>query len=233
MRTIGLGVFALVMAIAASGTLSTHDAAPASAQSGEAVVSVKTAATSVKKGDLRVPFDVSIENVTNIGSFQFDLTYDAGVFELTDAERDAEKGDFLGSSGRPVVCNPPIIDSGAGVTRFTCVTLGPTPKGANGSGKLATIYLHAKGSGSTDISLNRTQLTAVGDPNADPTSPGAAPSIPLTTQNTSVSVAGGGGGLNWLIWGPVIAIIVIVVIGGGGFAAMRMREGRNAAATAL
>jgi hypothetical protein len=187
-------------------------------------VKVTPPTTEIKKGDKRVPFDISVENVTNLASFQFDLTYNASVFELLDAEHDAEKGDFIGSTGRPVVCNPPVIDTGAGVTRFTCVTLAPTPKGADGSGKLATIYLHAKGSGSTDVVLRSLKLNQVGDPSAPVTSPAAAPEIPTRAENATVTVTGGGGGLNWAIWGPVIAVVVLVLVG-GGFAAMRMRGG--------
>jgi hypothetical protein len=229
MRSIRIGALVLLAAVTVAGALVTHGPrSRASAQSGDAIVRVTGPTIPIKKGDVRVPFEVTIENVTNLGSFQFELTYAAGVFELVDPEHDAEKGDFLGSSGRPVVCNPPISDTGAGVARFTCVTLGPTPKGANGSGKVATIYLHAKGSGSTEVTLNRVKITGVGDPAAPPASPEALPILPFKVENTSVSVAGGGG-MNWLIWGPVI-VIAIVAVAGGGFAIMRMRAAKAAGA---
>jgi hypothetical protein len=223
MRRIRIGALALLAVVAVAGALITHEPGfRASAQSSDAIVRVTGPQTPIKKGDTRVPFEVTVENVKNLGSFQFELTYAAGVFELVDPEHDAEKGDFLGSNGRPVVCNPPISDTGAGVARFTCVTLGPTPKGVDGSGKIATMYLRAKGSGSTEVILNRVKLVGVGDPAAPPTSPEALPIIPFTVENTSVSVAGGGGGMNWLIWGPVI-VVAIVAVAGGGFAIIRMR----------
>lgn len=223
MRTIRIGALLLFAALVATGAFVSARAPAASAQSGGTVIRVTGPTTAVKKGQLRVPFDVNVDNVTNLGSFTFDLTYDASVFQLVDADHDAEKGDFLGSSGRPVVCNPPIIDAGAGVTRFTCVTLGATPKGADGSGKLATIYLQATGAGSTDITLNRAKLYEVGDASAAPTDPNALPPITFTTQNTTISVSGSNGGMNWLIWGPIIGV-AIVVVAGGAFGALRMRR---------
>lgn len=195
----------------------------AAAQSGDAVLRVTGPTSSVNKGDERVPFDITVDNVKNLGAFQFDLTYDADVFELTDAEHDAEKGDFLGSSGRPVVCNPPVIDTGAGVARFTCITLGSSPAGADGSGKLATIYLHAKGSGSTDIELKSAKLVEPANPALDPVDAAALPQITFTTENTSIKVTGGGGGMNWLIWGPII-VVVLVLVAVGAYAVMRMRS---------
>jgi len=223
MPRIRIGAIVLLAALAVAGTLIAHQpGSRAAAQSSDAIVRVTAPTTPIKKGDTRVPFEVTVENVKNLGSFQFELTYAAGVFELVDPERDAEKGDFLGSGGRPVVCNPPISDSGAGVARFTCVTLGPAPKGVDGSGKIATMYLHAKGSGSTEVTLNRVKLAGVGDATAPPTSPEALPIIPFKVENTSVSVAGDG--MNWLIWGPVI-VIAIVALAGGGFAALRLRAG--------
>jgi hypothetical protein len=232
MRRTRIGALVLLAAVAVAGTIIAQGPGPrASAQSGDAaVVRVAGPATPIKKGDLRVPFEVTIDNVKNLGSFQFELTYSATVFELVDPEKDAEKGDFLGSNGRPVVCNPPISDAGAGVARFTCVTLGPTPKGVNGGGKIATMYLHAKGSGSTEVKLERVKLAGVGDPTAPPTDPKALPILPFTVENTTVSVAGSSG-MNWLIWGPVI-VIAIIAVAGGGFAAMRMRAGGAGAAEA-
>jgi Cohesin domain len=233
MRRIRLGAFVLALASITVVLVMTSPRIPrAAAQTGDAVLRVTGPTASVKKGDARVPFDITVENVKGLGSFQFDLTYDASVFELTDAALDAEKGDFLGSSGRAVVCNPPVVDTGAGVTRFTCVTLGATPAGVDGSGKLATIYLHAKGSGSTDITLKSAKLVGVPDPALAPADPTAVRLITFTTEGTSIKVTGGGGGMNWLIWGPVIAVVFVLVVG-GAYAFMRMRSGSTKAATAV
>jgi hypothetical protein len=222
----------LALAVMAAGLIMATGLSPrASAQTGDATLKVTTPASSVKKGDERVPFEITAENVKNLGSFQFDLTYDANVFELTDAERDAEKGEFLGSSGRPVVCNPPVVDTGAGVTRFTCVTLGATPAGVDGTGKLATIYLRAKGSGSTEITLKSAKLVGVGNPALEPTDPNALPQITFTTENTSVKVSGGGG-MNWLLWGPVLVAIFVIIVG-GSYAFMRMRAQSTKSAAAM
>lgn len=227
MRTTQLaGILALAVC-AALGTI-IGGLQVAAAQSGNAVIRVTAPATPIKKGDERVPFEVTVENVKNLAAFSFDLTYDAGIFQIVDAQRDAEKGDFLGSSGRPVVCNPPITDSGAGVARFTCVTLGPTPLGADGSGKIATMYLKASGSGSTDIALKNVKAYGVGDQTVPPTDPRQAPEIPLNVENTSASVAGSGGGISWIIW-AALGVVAIVVVGAGGFAVMRMRTSSKTA----
>jgi hypothetical protein len=233
MRRIRLGAFVLALASITVGlVMTTTSVPPVAAQSGDAVLRVTGPTSSVKKGDERVPFDITVENVKNLGAFQFDLTYDANVFELIDAEHDAEKGDFLGSSGRPVVCNPPVVDTGAGVTRFTCITLGSAPAGVDGSGKLATIYLHAKGSGSTDITLKSAKLVEPANPALDPIDPKALAQITFTTADTSIKVTGGGGGMNWLIWGPVI-VVVLVLVAGGAYAVMRMRSGTTKPAAAM
>lgn len=211
---------ALVLSTAAVGPLFSPNVTTVRAQGATATLTVTAPTTPVKKGDARIPFDVTVAGVTNLAAFQFELTYDSNVLEFVDAERGAEKGDFLGSTNRQVQCNSPISD--AGVVRFTCVTLGATPNGPNGGGKLATIYLNARGSGTTEVTLGRVKLIAVGDPNAAPTAPEAAPEIAATTQNTSVKVEGGGGGFNWLLWGPIIAVVVIAVLG-AAVVAQRMR----------
>ncbi|MEX2246815.1 MAG: cohesin domain-containing protein [Dehalococcoidia bacterium] len=99
-------------------------------------------------------FDVSllVENVVNLGGFQFVLGFDP---ELVTAIG-VTKGDFLGSSGREVVCDDPVLsDSGV---RLECVTLGPEPPGADGAGVLAVVRLRSTGDGSAALALSRTKL---------------------------------------------------------------------------
>jgi hypothetical protein len=208
---------ALAVAATATAWISVGAARPAQAQtpaSTDTVVKVEAPVTPVKKGDLNIPFKVSVENVKNMGGFQFDLTFDANILQYTDVQ----KGEFLGSTGREVVCNP---DPQAGVVRMTCVTLRATPAGVDGGGELATVLFKAKGSGTTDINLGRVKLIAV-DENAT--------EIPVTTVTSTSLKVTGGGGFNWMIWGPVIAIAVLVIAGGGAFVVMKRGGGAKSVA---
>lgn len=195
---------------------------PARAQSGQALVRVVPQKESVKKGDA-LSINITIENVRNEASIQFDLLYNSDIFETASAPDDptafVQKGDFLGSTDRQVVCNPA---SNPGVVRFTCVTLGPGPAGPNGGGVLATVFLKAIGSGKTDLNLERLSAQEVGLEGKE---------IPLSAQNASLNVTGGGG-VNWLLWIPIIVVLVLVVAGAVAFGAMRMRSGTSTPATA-
>ena len=218
MRNVRMGALLVLAALVAGGGLfALESARGVSAQSSDTVVRLTGPVVSVKKGDEHLPFEVSVENVKNIGSFQFELTYDSKILEY----ESAEKADFLGSTGREVVCNP-ITEAGA--ARFTCVTLRPNPLGPDGSGKLATVYLKAVGSGTTAIKLDRVRMNTVSIDAAE---------IPVAkVEGTSISVAGNGG-FNWMIWGPVIGLVVVAVVGAGAFFAMKSRGGSGDPAPAV
>jgi len=207
---------ALTVALATIALLALAGTQAAGAQSGETAVVVTGPTESVSSGDDPVPFTISVENVENLASFQFVLLYDADVFEFSKVERT----EFLGSTNREVVCNEPTVDAGS--MRYSCVTLGPTPPGVDGSGAVATVFLDPTGSGSTDVSLDRVQLPKAVE--------GATLHEDVAVRNTTIDVAGSSG-LNWLLWGPVIAVVALVIIGGGAFAAMRMRDSKPASAT--
>jgi len=203
---------ALVALAATAAWLSAGAAGPAHAQtpaSTDTVVKVEAPVTPVKKGDLNIPFKVSVTNVKNMGDFQFELTFNSKILEYTDMQ----KSEFLGSSGREVVCNP-VHD--VGVVRVVCTTLRTSPAGVDGSGELATVMFKAVGSGSTDISLGHVKLIAVSETAAE---------IPVTTvTSTSLKVAGDGG-FNWMLWGPVIGVAVVAIAGGGAFVVMKRGGG--------
>jgi len=210
------GVMA-VAAIVMTGAVLGARVPGAAAQSGDTVVRVTAPAESVKKGAENVEFTVSVENAQNLAAFQFVLQYDADIFEF----QDSPKSDFLGSTGREVICNDPQADAGS--ARIQCVTLRPTPAGPSGNGVLAVVRLKAKGAGTTDITLNRVKLSA-----ADET----ASEIPATVEGTTFKVEGSSG-MNWMLWGPIIGAAVLVVIAAGAFVVTRMggRSGRPATAT--
>jgi hypothetical protein len=208
-RAAAFALAIVVLGAAASG------AARAWAQSNDVVVRVAaTNDDAVNEGDV-ASFDVTVENVENLGAFQFVLQYDPDIFDFAAIER----GDFLGSSGREVVCNEPQSD--AGTVLYVCNTLRPEPAGPDGGGLVARVQLSAIGSGSTDVSLTRTKV-ALPD----------GTELPSTLENTSIAVEGSSS-INWLLWGPVIGIGLLAVIGAGAFAMTRMRSGagNRAAAT--
>jgi len=206
-------VRAAVVAALLAGAVVAANAPAGLAQSNEAAIRITGPIEPVDKGD-EVPFDITVENVENLAGFGIVLSYDPDILDFSGEAIHAQKGDFLGSSGREVVCPEPIRDAGS--MRFTCLTLRFEPAGATGSGKLATITLRARGSGTTEVNISRAQLIAVSQEEPPP-------EIPSTTTGTSIEVKGSGG-LNWLIWGPVIGVAVLAIGGGAAFAAMRMRN---------
>jgi hypothetical protein len=200
----------------------------------EAAVHLELASTEVVPHT--EPFTVSlvVEDVTNLGAFQFDLTYDPAVLKIVDVQG----GPFLGSSGREVQCLPP--RRGEGSIGLTCVTLGATPEGPNGSGELATITFQSLALGSSSLRFARLTLTdppaqplpaqaqnvailvdetgiAMGAdaPTATPTpavTPGVAP-LPTDTPGPTGGPAAdaGGDGFAWALWGPVIGVGVLAL----------------------
>ena len=140
-------------------------------------------------------FDVTVQDATETGGFQFILAFDPDYFEYDSAER----GEFLGSTGRDVQCDEPQPDVGA--VRIVCVTLGETPEGATGDGTLYTILLLPKATGDTTLSLSRVVLS---------TPPGD--DIPSTSTNLDVSVKSASSGIDWMIWGPVIGGALLLIL---------------------
>lgn len=63
-----------------------------------------------------VAVEIRIENVANLGSYEWFLTYDPNVLELA-AGQNPVNGNFLGSSGRNVSCPLPILDGGTEIGR--------------------------------------------------------------------------------------------------------------------
>lgn len=182
-------------------------------------VVVPAEADSVQEGDPEIPVEVVAENATNIASFSFDLSFDPDVIQYVREER----GDFLGSTGREVQCNPVTDSASAGIVRITCVTLRLEPAGPDGNGRLATVYFSPVGSGSTEIALSNARANpVVSELPDDPAAP--LPEIPVSVVNGSLHVEGGGG-INWLIWIPVIVVGGLAVAGGAGYAALRIRGG--------
>jgi hypothetical protein len=131
--------------------------------------------------------DIRIENVTNLGSYEWLLTFDPAVVDFVSMFN----GPFLGSTGRTVFCPGPILDVGS--VRFGCATTGATPPGPSGAGVLSTVNLSALGEGSSVLDL---VLVSLSDPlSVDiPTAfqDGGVTVVPATAAPTPTETPGGG-----------------------------------------
>jgi thermitase len=105
-----------------------------------------------------VTVTVSILNVADLGSFQFDLTYIPSVVTATNAIC----GPFLGSTGRSVNPVGPTIDNAEGRITFGCSSEGSEP-GPDGAGTLATLTFNAVGLGSSPLQFENVQVTDTAD----------------------------------------------------------------------
>ena len=79
--------------------------------------------------------DVLIEDVTNLGGFEFELHFDDSIANL-----DIQLGPFLGSEGGDVNC---INNVGLGIAVLGCVRLG-APPGPSGAGVVAVLNFTLK-----------------------------------------------------------------------------------------
>jgi len=106
--------------------------------------------------------DVAIEDVTDLGAFQFDLTYDSTCITAIDATM----GPFLGSTGRGVGEVGPSF--GTGIVTYGGYSWGANA-GPNGDGVLATVTFQA-GSSTCDNSVLHLQNVSVTDTSGNPQS---------------------------------------------------------------
>jgi len=102
---------------------------------------------------------VGIENVTDLGAFQFDVNYDSALFAVEN-ESSIVVDSFLGSTGRAVEQPIITIDNNSGKTNVIVLSTGNN-QGPNGNGILAKIKFAVKGLlGSQSIlSLTGVQIT--------------------------------------------------------------------------
>lgn len=106
-----------------------------------------------------------------LAAFSFKLKYGPALLPIADANSDGKVdagqvtvGSFLGSSGKQVACgdgyiDKDTVDSTKKLLTFSCVTLGSTPAGPTGSGRLATInFTTGSTLGIGPLSLTTTEL---------------------------------------------------------------------------
>jgi hypothetical protein len=115
--------------------------------------------------------DVVVDNVTDLGAFEFTMDFDPGVLQLDSIQ----EGPFLGSTGRTTQCGR--FDVGPGLVRYGCASGGSQP-GPTGSGVVAAVSFTSLAQGDSVISLDQTGMY---DPLADP--------IPHSAQYGHVTVS--------------------------------------------
>jgi len=104
-----------------------------------------------------VTFNISvrIDNIDNIGAFEFGLEFDPSKMEV----KDFKPGSFLESTGNTVMLLGPEIDNSSGVASFGAYSAGGNP-GPSGSGELASITLRGlRVTESADLDLKDVQVT--------------------------------------------------------------------------
>jgi hypothetical protein len=188
-------------------------AAPAHAQDG-AVMRIVAPVEEIDASSDEVTVDVVVDNVTNLGAFQFVLTFDEDILEYKSTDR----GDFLGSTDREVSCDETLQQGGA--LRFVCRTLRLEPPGPDGSGKLVTVHFDPKDSGTSALTLTNAKLVTP-----------AAEEMPSTTADAELKVKGGGSNILMIVLIAVGAAVAAVVVVGGAFAMMRGRRSATASAS--
>ena len=108
-----------------------------------------------QEASVGVPFtlDIVVDNVVNLGAFEFTLSIDPAVIQYVSAQL----GAFPGSTGRPVDCLLP--DRGAAILRMVCMSRGSEPQGPSGSGVLGTLTFLPVNTGSTQVNIEEVILT--------------------------------------------------------------------------
>ena len=111
--------------------------------------------------------EVKIENVSDVGAFEFTLRYDNSVVQVKKVEgsdipqigeSDVILGDFLSSTGRMIVVAGSNVDNEHGALSYGAYSYGEDD-GPNGEGILVQIPLTAVGEGHTALELTAVQVT--------------------------------------------------------------------------
>ncbi|HZP56388.1 MAG TPA: DnaJ domain-containing protein [Dehalococcoidia bacterium] len=153
-----------------------------------------------------VQLEIHAKGVSDLAGFQFVLSFDSNLLKYVSVD----KTDFLGGTGRQIVCQDPTVDTGA--VRLACVTLGREPPGVEGDGTLAVVTLKPSNHGTSGLGLSRVKLV---HPDGS--------EIPSRSVDGRLTVGGSGGSaVPW--WAVVlIAVAVIVVVVGGVLVWQRRR----------
>lgn len=144
-----------LLLLVAGALLLRIDNTPVAAQTATAtVVRIAPVSQSVPAGN-NVSLDVVVDNATDLGAYQFELSFAPSVLSFVSVL----DGPFLGSTGRTVQCFPPSIDAPAGIVRFACATFGASPPGPGGSGVLAQLTFSTTCDGTSPLTLDSVSLS--------------------------------------------------------------------------
>ena len=185
---------------------------------------------------------VMIEGTSDLGAFEFDLTYDPSILRA----EEATVGDFLGSTGRSVVPVGPEVDSTGGRMTLGAISYGSRP-GPSGTGVLATITFVARREGSTALELSKVQVldtaanaqsvtvaggrvvvsgaaapapaaTATPRPTGTPTAVATPtpPATPLPSPTPSLTAPPAETptpeGTRWIVLGPLLVVLAAIIL---------------------
>ena len=100
--------------------------------------------------------DLWFEDVTDLGGYQFDITYDTAIVKIANPG-DVVLGPFLGAGGRTALSLGPVIDNDNGKVSFGGFSFGPQP-GVNGSGIAASISFTVQTRSGGELSLQGIQM---------------------------------------------------------------------------
>lgn len=139
------------------------------------ILSIQPSAKSVSVNDT-FSVDVAIAGVTNLYSFQFDLSFSPTVL----AAIDSTEGAFLSSGGGSTVFVPGSINNNAGTISSTAATLVGPISGVTGDGILASVSFQALGAGTSVIALSNLVLL----------DSGGIDITPSTTTSGTVEISG-------------------------------------------
>lgn len=183
------------------------------AQQDSATMRAVPPSSSVAKSDKAFDVKIDVENVSNLGGFQFVLVVDSSVLKPMAALKTA----FLSQTGREIYCPDPTIEDAA--IRFACVTLREQPAGVDGSGTIATVSLKPIAKGTSTIELKEVKLV-----HPDGTE------IPSTAETAKLTVTGGSG---WWTTTHILlvagaAVLAALVIVAGVMLLMRLQTQRPA-----
>ncbi|MDW7679815.1 MAG: NosD domain-containing protein [bacterium] len=120
-------------------------------------VRIDPAAQTVESGQA-VSIDVVVENVNNLGAFQFDIVFDTNILHVNTATM----GVFLGSTGRTVIPVGPDMNNSTNPGKITygAATLGANT-GPDGNGILASVEFTTQANGTATLELQNVQLSDV------------------------------------------------------------------------
>jgi hypothetical protein len=123
-----------------------------SAHAQSPVMRVDPAAQTVDVGGGKFTVNILIDNVTNLGAYEVQLSFDPDILRLVGVE----DAGFLGSSGRQLHCPSRFVETTAkpaDTLRFGCATNNAEPPGPDGSGILATVAFAPRKAGYSPLKL--------------------------------------------------------------------------------